>query len=108
VAGTVSRSARLAAQLLGTEIAQGRRERRWTVEQLAQRCGVSPTTVRKVERGDSGVAVGTVFELAVLTSVPLFSDKPDELSGLLVTSRDRLALLPKRVREPRRPVNDDF
>ena len=99
MARVLSTHAHLAVQLLGTEIAQGRRERRLSVEDLARRAGVSPVTARAVEHGSPSVSVGTVFELAVLTGVPLFTLDADELSLRLVASRDRLALLPKRVRQ---------
>jgi hypothetical protein len=50
-----------------------------------------------------------VFELAVLTGVPLFTPSADELPKRLATSRDRLALLPKRVRKQAEAgANADF
>lgn len=109
MARVLSTTASLAVQLLGTEIAQARRERRWTVEDLAKRAGVSPVTARAVEHGSPSVSVGTVFEMAALTGVPLFTLGTDELPRRLATSRDRLALLPKRVREPTEAgANVDF
>ena len=104
----LSSSASIAVKLVGTEVAQARRERGWSVESLARRAGVSPVTVRHVEHGSPSVAIGTVFELAVLTGVPLFARDAAELPKMLATSRDRLALLPKRVREPVRRASDDF
>ena len=109
MAQAMSRQASTALQFLGTEIARGRRERRWSAASLARRAGVSETTVRKVERGDPGVAIGTVLEMAALTGVPLFSADPHELELGLQRSRDRLALLPERVRARELPaMNDDF
>lgn len=106
---TLSWQTETALRLLGAEIAQGRRERRWSSASLAKRAGVSETTVRKVERGDSGVAIGTVFEMATLTGVPIFSADPRELEVGLRRSQDRLALLPERVRERALPpIDDDF
>ena len=104
----LSRSTQIALELLGSEIAQARRERGWSVESLARRASVSPVTVRSVERGAPGAAVGTVFELAALTGVPLFSPDPAELPRMLANSRDRLSLLPKRVRKPAPVVDDEF
>ena len=108
MARVLSRQAQTAVKLIGTEIAQARRERRWSVEGLAQRAGVSPVTVRAVEHGSPTVAVGTVFELAVLTGVPLFVSEAAELRRQLAVSRDRLALLPKRVHEAAREISDAF
>lgn len=105
-----SRQTRDAAQVLGNQIAQARRERRWTLEELAARAGVTPFTVRKVERGDPTVALGTAFEVAWLLGVPLFgSTEPGSLAGALRQGQDRLALLSTRVRPaPSKVPSGDF
>lgn len=103
-----SRHALEAAKLLGLEIAQGRRERRWSTYELAERAGIDRRTLRKVEQGDPTVAMGTVLELAVLVGVPLFGVEHSDLSGLVRQSRDRLALLPQRVRPPSEEIDVDF
>jgi transcriptional regulator with XRE-family HTH domain len=95
-------------RLLGLEIARVRRERRWTVAELAERAATSVPTVRRIERGDPTVAIGTVFEVATLAGLQLFGADRSELPGLIDRSRDRLALLPAKVREPSQPVHDDF
>lgn len=97
-----------AVQLFGTEISQARRERRWTSEELAERAGIGRTTLWKIERGDPSVAIGTVFEVATLVGLPLFGVEASDLGALVRSSRDRLSLLPSRVREPSEPVHDDF
>jgi transcriptional regulator with XRE-family HTH domain len=96
-----------AARLLGGHVAAARRERRWTLEELAERVGVTTQTMRKVERGALTVSVGVAFEAAAIVGVPLFSE--DATRRQLEASRidDRLAVLPKAVREPRR-VRDEF
>lgn len=99
--------ARDAVVVLGLEITRARRERRWTAAELAERAGISPTTLRKVEHGEPTVAIGIVFEVATLVGLPLFGVEPDELGPLRVRSRERLALLPQRVRSAE-PVDDDF
>jgi serine/threonine-protein kinase HipA len=58
-----------AAAVLGLEIARARRARRWPVTELAERAGVSRHTVRAVEDGAPTVAIGTVFELAIIVGV---------------------------------------
>jgi transcriptional regulator with XRE-family HTH domain len=105
---TYSRQTVDAARTLGLSIARARRERRWTLTDLAERAGISPITLRKVERGDPTVALGTAFELATLLGVSLFGADADELSSLVAWSRDKLALLPERVRQPATAVHDDF
>lgn len=97
-----------AARLLGLEIARARRARRWTINELAERAGVSRITVRAAEAGTPTVAIGTVFELATILGIDLFGTGPAELPELLARGRDRLALLPARVRQPSIPIDDDF
>ena len=96
-----------AAGLLGSRVRLARRERRWTVEQLAERVGVTHTTIRKVERGDLTVALGTAFEAAAVLGVTLFHE--DEARRSLEAGRiaDRLSVLPKAVRAVAE-VDDDF
>ncbi len=104
----LSQAALEASQLLGSEVARARRERRWTQKDLAARAGITPFTLAKVERGDPTVALGTAFEVALLVGVPLFGVDPRSLPQLLARSKEQLALLPQRVREPKGPVKDDF
>jgi len=99
--------AREAARLLGSRIRLGRKERHWTIRELAERVGISEMTMRKIEHGDTSVRLGVALEAAALVGVPLFD--PDPSRRALERSRveDRLALLPQSVRRPRR-VNDEF
>lgn len=96
-----------AAKLLGARIRLARRERRWTLEDLADRVGVTRVTMRKVERGDLTVGLGIAFEAAAVVGVPLFDE--DRGRRVLEAGRveDRLALLPQVVRGPVE-VDDDF
>ena len=96
-----------AAELLGTQIRIGRLERRWTVQELAERVGVSVVTLRKIERGDPSVGVGVAFEAATLTGVSLFYEERSRLSAEMRRAEDRLAVLPSRARKPRK-VDDAF
>lgn len=97
-----------AAQVLGTQIAQGRRARGWTAAQLAERVGVSVRTISNLEHGSPTVAMGIAFEAATLLGISLFGVEGPELAQLARQGRDTLALLPSRVRPSRRPVRDDF
>lgn len=106
--GTYSTPTRAAAQLLGAQILQGRHERGWSAEELARRVGISRRTLSKIERGDPSVGLGAAFEAARLVGVPLFSEDRERLSSELERSRERLALLPQRVRAPRGAVDDEF
>ncbi|MGN6586948.1 MAG: helix-turn-helix domain-containing protein [Solirubrobacterales bacterium] len=96
-----------AAELLGARIRLGRRERNWTLQELAERVGVGVVTMRKIEQGDPRVRLGAVFEAANLTGVALFDQDPSRLSLEAARIHDRLALLPSRVRKSRE-VDDAF
>ena len=96
-----------ALRMLGASIRAARKRRRWTVDELAERVGVSTPTARKVERGDPTVAVGTMFEAAVLVGVPLFDQDPTRRELFAASKSLELALLPAAIR-PRAEVDDDF
>lgn len=102
-----SRTVRHACELLGTEIKQGRLERRWPIRELAERAGVTPRTVVRVEKGDPTVGIGICFDLAVLCGVSLFDTDRAGLERELHRSRDRLSLLPTAARRPAPPDDDD-
>lgn len=97
-----------AARVLGLEVARARRARRWTIRELAERAGVSIPTVRAVEAGRPSVRIGTVFEIATILGIDLFGADAARMAELVARGRERLALLPARVREPTTPVDDDF
>lgn len=95
-----------AARLLGTQIAAARLARRWTVDELAERVGVSHPTIRKAERGDPTVGLGVAFEAATVLGVPLFDADPERRSVELARLQDRLMVLPERARRPTKVPND--
>lgn len=99
---------RNAAAVLGAQIAQARRARGWTAEELGERIGVSGRTVSKLEHGSPTVTLGTAFEAATVLGIPLFGVEGPELSVLARRGRDTLALLPRRVHRRQEPVDDDF
>jgi transcriptional regulator with XRE-family HTH domain len=96
-----------ATKLLGARVELARRERRWTVRELADRIGINHVTMRKVELGDPSVRLGTAFEAASLVGVPLFHEDHARLSLESDRVDDRLAVLPRLARKPSE-VNDEF
>lgn len=96
-----------AASILGGRVRQARIERRWTIQELADRIGVSRITVRKVEQGDPKVELGVAFEAAALLGVPLFDEDPARRRLEARRVEDRLALLPRYARKPS-GTDDDF
>ena len=105
---TYSPQAAEAAQLLGNRIRLARLERRWTMEELAERVGINHVTMSKVERGDLSVGLGATFEAAVLAGVPLFHVDAESREQEARNVETRLALLPKRARRPMRNISNDF
>lgn len=101
-----SRTVRNAAELLGAQTRQARVQRRWSAQELAKRAGISLDTLRKVEKGDPSVSLGVAFDVAALVGVPLFFEDRSRLASETARARERLALMPQRVRA--RAVDDDF
>jgi transcriptional regulator with XRE-family HTH domain len=95
-----------AARLLGARVREARRERRWTLTELAERVGATEVTLRKVERGDPTVGLGVAFEAAAVLGVALFHADADRRALEAERTRDRLAVLPSQVRKP--VIDDDF
>ena len=104
---TYSRYAQEAILLMGEQIKLGRKQRRWTEQDLAARAGISRGTLQKIEKGDPGCALGLVFEAAVLVGMELFEEGPP-FSSLAAQTRAHLTLLPRRIRPATRAVDDDF
>lgn len=105
---TYSRYASEAILLMGEQIKLGRKQRRWTEQDLAARAGISRGTLQKIEKGDPGCALGLVFEAAVLVGMELFEQEGPPLTGLAERTRDHLTLLPRRIRPATKAVDDDF
>jgi transcriptional regulator with XRE-family HTH domain len=102
------RYTREAVTLLGKLVALGRKRHRMTAQNLAERVGISRGTLLRLERGDPKVEIGVAFEAATIVGVTLFDADMKGLTGLSERADDRLALLPKYVREPAHQVDDDF
>ncbi|MDJ0861030.1 MAG: helix-turn-helix transcriptional regulator, partial [Gammaproteobacteria bacterium] len=49
---TYSRYTREAASLLAKQVQLGRKRRKWTEHELADRAGISRATLQKIEKGD--------------------------------------------------------
>ncbi len=103
-----SKYAKEAAFLLGQQIRLGRKMRKWSEANLAERAGISRRTLRKIESGEMTPAIGLVFEVAALVGVPLFEPDSQRLSAAIDLTQSQIALLPKRIREKTRVVDDDF
>jgi transcriptional regulator with XRE-family HTH domain len=105
---TLSHYSRAATVLLGQLIRTARIERKLTAAQLAERAGLSRGLVQRIERGDPGCAIGSVFECAAIVGVRLFDADQPALTSAIETSAKTLTLMPKSVRAARIETNDDF
>lgn len=105
---TYSRHTREALTLLGKQVRLGRKQRRWSELELAERAGIARATLQKIEKGDPGSSIGLVFEVAVLVGVPLFEAGLPDLARRHERVDDKLALLPKATRSGRKAVDDAF
>lgn len=105
---TYSKYAIEAALLLGEQIKLERKLRKWSEANLAERAGISRATLQKIEAGDMSCAIGIVFETASVVGICLFDSNNQPLSKSIQRTRDTLALLPKRIRERKKKVDDDF
>jgi transcriptional regulator with XRE-family HTH domain len=103
-----SRYARDALILLGQLIREGRIARRMTTAELASRAGISRALLYRIERGDPTCRIGAVFEAAAIAGVVLFEEERDAVLGRLDRSEEKLALMPKSVRSPKKAVKDAF
>ena len=94
--------------LLGKMIRHGRAQRRLTAQDLAERIGISRSTLQRIEKGDAKVEIGLVFEAAAIVGVRLFDADEKGVSALSRRMDDRIAVLPKHIYKTGKQVDDDF
>ncbi|MDF1827338.1 MAG: helix-turn-helix transcriptional regulator [Legionellaceae bacterium] len=97
-----------AAMLLGQLIQAGRKDKKITVTELAERAGISRGTLYKIEQGGLTCELGSVFEVAALVGVKLFNMTEKTLSSEVEHMREKLALLPERIRKKQEHFDDNF
>ncbi|MEY4588833.1 MAG: hypothetical protein RL497_909 [Pseudomonadota bacterium] len=105
---TYSQYAQDAALLLGEHIKLARKRHKWSELALAERAGISRATLQKIESGDMGCAIGLYFEVAALVGINLFEQDSQPLTKAIEQVRDKIALLPKRIKSKTRVILDDF
>lgn len=105
---TYSRYSREASSLLGGLIRAARKERKLTVQEVADRAGISRGLLQRIEKGDLKCEIGAVFEVATIVGVKLFDADETTLTKHIRQTEDKLALLPKSVRKKSKVVHDEF
>lgn len=94
--------------LLGKMIRHGRKQRKMTEMELAERLGIARSTLQRMERGDPKVEIGIMFEAAALVGVKLFDSDEKGINRLSDRMDDRIAVLPKHVYKTGKKVVDEF
>ncbi|RLA12174.1 MAG: transcriptional regulator [Gammaproteobacteria bacterium] len=105
---TYSRYSRDASALFAGLIRTARIERKLTVQEVADRAGISRGLLQRIEKGDLKCEIGAVFEVATILGIKLFGADESTLIKHLRRTEDKLMLLPKSVRKKTRAVRDDF
>jgi transcriptional regulator with XRE-family HTH domain len=85
-----------ALERLGLDFRNARLRRGLTVGDLALRAGTSPSSIARLEKGDRGVAVGTLADVLVVL------DLVDRLADLIDVRKDDLGLALAAEQLPRR------
>lgn len=97
---TVTLSVQRALRKFGADIRAARKRRRLTVQLLADRALISPTTLGKIERGDPGTAIGfyasVLMVLGLAHRLGTLADAAHDEMGLALAEEQ----LPQRVRYP--------
>lgn len=105
---TYSRYTDEALKLLAARIKATRLERQITVQNLAERAGISRDLLYRIEGADPGCGIGVVFEVAALLGLSLFQSDYDSVVEKNKFFQDKLALLPSRSRPKKVEIDDDF
>ena len=97
-----------AIDLLAKMIQSARKRRGWSESELAERCGATRPTIRRIEQGNPATEIGLYFEIANILDIPLFSDDPKQLRSLNEKLDLEISVLPQRIRKGTEDVFDDF
>ena len=106
---TYSRYTQEALSLFSKLIRAARLERKLTTQEVADRAGISISMLQRIEKGDLKCEIGAVFEVATLVGVQLFHAEPSSmLARNIAQANEKLALLPQKVYQNTKSVDDDF
>ena len=97
-----------AITLLASLIKAARKRKGWSETDLAERCGATRPTIRKIEQGSPATEIGLYFEVANILGIPLFTEDTRELAAIQERVNLELSILPQRIRKDSKEVFDDF
>lgn len=110
VTRSYSRYTEEAIKLLSVLIRAARLERKLSAQEVAERAGISRSTLQRIEKGDLKSEIGVVFEVAAIVGVKLFNADTSSriLARHIKETEDKLALLPQKARKGLKVVDDEF
>jgi transcriptional regulator with XRE-family HTH domain len=85
----------LIAAQIAARVRAGRAERRWTLDELAARSGVSRRLIVQIEQADANPSLATLLKLAAALGVPLTEllvEQPQDRHVAVVSAQDALTL----------------
>tara|TARA_R110001592_G_scaffold214978_2_gene468075 strand:+ start:962 stop:1390 length:429 start_codon:yes stop_codon:yes gene_type:complete len=85
-----------------------RKNRNMTIVELTDKMGVSRTTVDSILRGNATVSIGYYFEASRILGINLFNQDPSRLEVSKRNSGNVDSLLPKRIRNKKEELTNDF
>jgi transcriptional regulator with XRE-family HTH domain len=94
--------------LLGKMIRLGRKQRKMTEHDLAERLNIARSTLQRMEKGNPKVEIGLMFEAAAIVGVKLFDADEKGITALTNRANDQIALLPKHIYRTGKRVKDEF
>ena len=88
---------------LGAKVAKARAERGWSLQQLANRAGLSPAAIHKIEKSGMTPTITSLMKVASALgrSVGYFIEEADPLRPVTVVRRDERAQLYTSKQGPR-------
>ncbi|MVV52271.1 helix-turn-helix domain-containing protein [Pseudomonas sp. PB120] len=96
-----------ALEVLGKMIQLKRKETGLTLQELADRAGVSRGLIQRLEKCEPVCEIGVAFEVAHLLGIELF-ESPMGQNTLISSLTDKIALLPASVRDSKKEVSNAF
>ena len=105
---TYSYLTRNAMELLSKQIRLGRKRHKMSESELADRCGMSRSTLQRIERGDLSAEIGLVFEAATVVGIPLFDIQQLDISSQINVTGDMIKLISKSHRGTSDRYENDF
>lgn len=108
IARTHSAVTRQALVMIGKRIKLSRKSSRMSEMELADRVGISRSTLQKIEAGDPSVAIGVVLEAALIAGAQLFDADLRKLMTETEIIEQRLTAARGTMKVDRRETSDDF